>query len=214
VKNSIIYVVVLLSIFGIAAEVSATPESNSNQVPPDKKEKSETSYQAPYPFTADELWEKILKVAEQPNGYITKEQVENIFGVTMNLNEEFLKQYHAKVYTLIRGKSWYFDMSIGDNIPTRSLFFFNWGEIPGQHTVKFSPPPTGMCIDVNKIGAALAMRGWVLRREDKGIDGLPDSNSYRKLKIGTLAIEFSPSDNCLLSIRITASMTANQELMY
>lgn len=218
VKNGIGHIVFLLSILasilGISTETFAVPESNSNQSASDKKEPSGSSYQAPYPFTVDELWGEILQVAGQPNGYVTKEQVENIFGVTMKLDEEFLKQYHAKVYTLTRGKSWYFNMSIGDNMPTRSLFFFNWGDKPEKHTVVFLPPPENMCIDVNKIGPALTKNGWSLRQENKGVDGSPDSNSYRKLKFGILTVEFFPSDNCLQTIKIISSKTANEELMY
>jgi hypothetical protein len=212
--KSIFHIVIWLSIMGVAAQVSAAPESNSNQVSSDRNEQLEVSYKAPYSFTADELWGKILKVAERPDGYVTKEQVENIFGVTMKLDEEYLKQYHEKIYPLIREKSWYFNMSIGENNPTRSFFYFNWGVTPGQRAVELSPPPQGMCIDVRKIGPALAQRGWSLKREIKGANGLPDSNSYRKIKWGLLTVEFYPADYCLRSIRITASITVNQDLMY
>jgi hypothetical protein len=212
--------VVLLSIFGVAAKVSAVPDSDSSQVLSDKpvlsdkKGQPEVSYKAPYPFTADELWGKILRIVGLPNGYVTKEQVENIFGVTMKPDEEYLKQFGEEIYTLMREKDWYFNMSVGKNFPTRSFFFFNWGEVPGTHAVEFSPPPPGMCIDINSIRPALVERGWALREESPGINGLPSSKRFRKPRYGLLKIEFYPSDNCLRAIRISASKTANDQLPY
>lgn len=212
-KKNNCYVAALIILLGIAVDVCAAPESNSGQVSLAKSEQPEPTYKAPYPFTADELWEKILKVADQPEGYVTKEQVSGIFDVTMNLDEEYLKQLHEKIYPLIREKSWYFNMSVGENIPSRSFFYFSWGEIPGQHSAEFPPPPPpGMCINVYRIRPGLPRRGWILMREARGTNQLPYSDSYRKGRIGVLTIEFYPSDNCLRSIRISASRPAAQEL--
>jgi hypothetical protein len=213
VRKRICCIAVLLSIFAVAAEVTAAPGNQSNQASSDKKQPSEISYKAPYPFTADELWEKLLKVAEQPEGYVTKQQSENIFGTAMKLNEGFLKQYHEKIYSLEREKNWYFNMSVGDNRPARSFFFFSWGDIPGQRSAEFPPPPPqGMCINVYMIRPSLQRRGWVLRREARGTDQLPYGDTYRKGRIGVLTIEFFPSDNCLRSIRMSASPSEAQEL--
>lgn len=212
-KKGICRAAVLLSFFGAMAQVAATPENNSTQGSPDKKNLPEVSYTAPYPFTADELWEKILKVADQPGGYVTKEQVDKIFGTNMKLNEEFLKQYHEKIYSLIRGENWYFNMSVGENNPARSLFFFSWGEIPGQRSLEYPPPPPqGMCINVYSIRPNLQMRGWALRQEVRGASEPIYSDSYRNGRIGVLTIEFLPSENCLRSIRISASGSEAQKL--
>lgn len=211
-KKSNCCVAALVILLGIAVDVYAAPESSPSQVPLAKSEQPPPTYKAPYPFTVDELWEKILKVAEQPEGYVTKEQVENIFGTKTKLNEEFLKQYHEKIYSLEREIDWYFNMSVGENRPARSFFFFSWGEVPGQRSAEFPPPPPpGMCINVYKIRPDLPSRGWLLRREDKGTNELY-SDSYRKGRVGVLTIEFFPSDNCLRSIRISASPSAAQGL--
>jgi hypothetical protein len=212
VKKNNRCVAVLILLLGIAVDVHAAPESSPGQVPLAKGEQPPPTYKAPYPFTVDELWGKILKVAELPEGYVTKEQVSGIFGVTMNLDQEYLKQYHEKIYPLMREKSWYFNMSVGENIPSRSFFYFSWGEIPGQRSAEFPPPPPpGMCINVYKIRPDLPRRGWLLRREDKGDNDLY-SDTYRKDRIGVLTIEFFQSDNCLRSIRIAASASAAREL--
>jgi hypothetical protein len=213
VRKRICCAAALLSIFAVVAEVTAAPANHSNQALSDNKQPPEISYKAPYPFTAGELWEKLLKVAEQPEGYVTKQQAENIFGTAMKLNEEFLKQYHEKIYSLEREKNWYFNMSVGENRPARSFFFFSWGDIPGQRSAEFPPPPPpGMCINIYMIRPNLQRRGWVLRREARGTDQLPYGDTYRKGRIGVLTIEFFPADNCLRSIRMSAAPSEAQEL--
>ena len=212
VKRGICFIAALLGVFSFAAAGIAATESNANQQSSGNNAIPEASYKAPYPFTADELWEKLLKVAEKPGGYVTKEQVDAIFGVTMQPNEEFLKRYNEKIYSLEREKNWYFNMSVGDNKPAHSLFFFGWGDVPGQRTVESpSPPPAGMCINVYKIRPNLQRLRWDLRREARGTSQLPYSDSYRNGRIGVLTIEFYP-DNCLRTIRISASPAEAQEL--
>ncbi len=44
---------------------------------------STRKYVPPYPFTSDELWQKILKVAALPDGYVTHADVERIFGIRL-----------------------------------------------------------------------------------------------------------------------------------
>jgi hypothetical protein len=207
VNNGIYRVAVILSVFGFAAQVNAGPENNSNLASPDKKEQQAVSYTAPYPFTANELWEKILKVADQPEGYVTKDQVDKIFGTKMELNEEFLNRYHEKIYTLIREKNWYFNLTAGENVPSRSLFFFSWGDEPGQRSAESPPPPpTGMCINIYTIRPDLKRRGWILRQEVRGTSEPIYSDTYRTGgRYGVLKIEFLPADNCLRTIRISAS---------
>jgi hypothetical protein len=213
VKQHICLVAVLLSVFWAAAAVAAASGKHSNQASSDRQQLPQISYTAPYPFTADELWEKLLKAADKPEGYVTKAQAENIFGTTMKLNEEFLKQYHEKIYSLEREKNWYFNMSVGENRPARSFFYFNWGDMPGQRSAESPPPPPpGMCINIYMIRPNLQRSGWVLRREARGTNQLPYSDTYRKGRIGVLIIEFLPSDNCLRSIRISASPSEAQEL--
>ena len=213
-NKGIYRVVIFICIFGVVCQATATTENNSRQTSQEKKELPAASYAAPYPFNADELWEKILKVADQPEGYVTKDQVDKIFGTNMKLNEEFLNQYHEKIYTLIREKDWYFNMSVGDNIPSRSLFFFSWGDEPGQRPSELPPPPPpGMCINIYKIRPDLQRRGWMLRREIRGSSEPINSDTYRSGgRYGVLKIEFLPSDNCLRTIRISASHAEAERL--
>ena len=212
-NKGIYRVVVLIGIVGAMCQATAAPEDNSKQISQDKTALPATSYAAPYPFTADELWEKILKVAEQPEGYVTRDQVDKIFGTSMKLNEEFLNQYHQKIYTLMREKDWYFNMSVGDNIPSRSLFFFSWGDAPGQRPAELPSPPPGMCINIYKIRPDLQRRGWILRREIRGSIEPINSDTYRSGgRYGVLKIEFLPSDNCLRTIRISASHAEAERL--
>jgi hypothetical protein len=213
-KKAICCVAVLSCLIGIVSQVTAAPESDSKQASQEKKALPEAPYTAPYPFTADELWEKMLKVAGQREGYVTKDQVNKIFGTNLKLNEIFQKQYHQKIYTLMRGKDWYFNLSVGENSPTRSFFFFSWGESPGQHTAEYPPPPPpGMCINVYKIRPNLYRRGWMLRREVRGTSEPIYSDTYRTGgRYGVLKIEFLPSDNCLRTFRVSASHSEAEQL--
>lgn len=170
----------------------------------------ETSYEAPYPFTADELWEKLLKVVELPDGYITKERVESIFGVTLKLDEESQKKYQKKVYYLKRGENWYFDLGVSEYSETETDFYFGWGNTPGERPGLFPPPPPSMCINAFKIMPSIAQRGWNLKFESRMVHDIPNSNDYRKGKMGVLQIGFFPHDNCLVEIKIFATKNADQ----
>lgn len=172
-----------------------------------QKKQPEATNQTPYPFTADELWEKLLKVVELPEGHVTKEQVESIFGVTLKLDEEYLKKFQGHLYNL---KTEYLYLGFVENSATESHFEFKWGQIPGQRRAVFPRPPSGMCIKALKIMPGIELRGWELKRETRNIRDILDRNDYRKGKMGVLRMEFFPRDNCLASIDIFTDKLADQ----
>jgi hypothetical protein len=165
-----------------------------------KDAKPAQSFEAPYPFTAEELWEKILKVVDLPEGYVTREQVENIFGVKLKLNEEVLKKYHYKSYYVKRGENWYFNIGFREDSATESSFDFGWGKTLGQESML--SPPSGMCIDAYKIMPSIVHRGWELKKEIRNVRDILDRNDYRKGKLGVLNLVISPHDNCMSGIII------------
>ncbi len=159
----------------------------------------EASYEAPYPFTAEELWEKLLKVVDLPDGHVTKEGVEKIFGVTLKLDEEYLKKFHGYLYYL---KDQYIYLTFIEKSETESHFQFEWAQRPGQHPIAFPHPPTGMCINALKITHGIEERGWELKLETRNMRDLLNRNDYRKGELGGLRMEFFPYDNCFASIDI------------
>lgn len=167
----------------------------------------EASYEAPYPFTAEELWEKLLKVVELPDGHVTKEQVEKIFGVTLKLDEDYLKKFHGYLYNL---KDESINISFIEDSTTESHFRFEWGQIAGRHPAVFPSPPYGMCINSLELMPSIEKRGWALKRETRNIRDLLNSNDYRKGGMGVLRISFFPHDSCLASIDVFTSKLADQ----
>ncbi len=168
-----------------------------------QKQTIQTSQQ----FTADELWEKLLKVVELPNGYVAREQVENIFGVTLTLDEQYLKKFHAPLYN-IKDQPVYLGVvkdSAGD-----IYFKFEWGQMPGVRRTVFPRSPSGVCIDAYQIMPSITRNGWKLIRETRNIRDILDSNVYRKGETGILRMDFFPKDNCLASIDIYTSKIADQ----
>ena len=166
-----------------------------------------TSHEAPYPFTADELWEKLLKLIKLPDGYVAKEQVESVFGVTLNLDEEYLKKFQGHLYNY---KTEYLYLGFIENSTSESHFQFMWGQIPGQRRAVFPRPPSGMCIDASKIIPSIVQRDWEIKQEVRNIRDILDRNIYRKGKMGVLRMEFFPRDNCLASIDIFTSKLADK----
>lgn len=186
--------------------VESKPHSNgaSNQM---LSKSASSNFEAPRPFTADELWEKILKLVELPDGYISKEQVESVFGVTLKLDEEYLKKFHGHLYSL---KTQFIYLGFIENSATESHFKFEWGQTSGQRYVVSPRPPSGMCINAFKIMPSIAQRGWELTRESRNVRDLLDRNDYRKGKMGVLQMEFFPRENCMAKIDIFTDKLADQ----
>jgi hypothetical protein len=181
--------------------------THKSQTKIDQINSSGQTYQAPYSFTADDLWKNLLKVIELPNGHVTKEQVENIFGVTMNLDEVFQQQSKEDRYDY---KNEYIYLGYFKSILNKSYFEFRWGQSSGQRRAIFPRPPSGMCIDAFKIMPDITQRGWALKKEIRNVRDILNRNDYRKGKMGILRLEFFPYDNCLFSVDISSSDHADQ----
>lgn len=162
---------------------------------------------SPDPHTVVELLEKLLKVMELPNGHVTKQQVESIFGVTLTLDEEYLKKFDERLYSY---KTQHVHIDYEAKSEVESLFMFEWGQISDQHPIPFSPPPRGMCMDANKFMSGIVQRGWVLKHESRVLRDIPYENVYRKDTMGILRMAFSPKDNCVLNLSISATNFAEQ----
>ena len=172
-------------------------------VQPGEKFMTMSLYQAPYPFTADELRAKLLKVVEMSKDSVRKEQVERIFGITL-LQQNPSERLGDKTpnHFVAGGGNWYFNLRVTAISATESRFYFGWSQTPGQAQVAFPPPPSGMCVDTSKILPIIEQHGWKLRDKIR-VHDLPPTNVYRKGKRGMLVIDFQPQTNCLVSIQIS-----------
>lgn len=182
--------------------MEAIAEGRNAQTPYQEQQ----SYEAPYPFTSDELWQKILKVVELPEGYVTKQQVESIFDVRLQLIDQSNWQIKTDYpwYSVKRGRDWYFDLVFVEESPTLSHFNFDWGQDPTwKERIRIPPPPAGMCILANDIMPDIELRGWKLKYEHRELYYPPYSNIYTKGKLGQLELVFSSEkDNCLMAISV------------
>jgi hypothetical protein len=119
-----------------------------------------TSFAAPYPFTAEELWQNMLKIIALPEGYVTKADVEKIFKVQLRLSESFFKTDKQQYYIVRNGIDWHFDLSVLKSASKQSNFFFSWGHAPKQPYIAFQPAPENMCIKAKDALPAIEALGW------------------------------------------------------
>jgi hypothetical protein len=161
----------------------------------------------PFPFTKEELTKQLLEVLDQPEGYITKEQVETIFGLT--LPELQLKPSDEKMQTwgIYRGKDGYFSMSVNQRSNQQTAFSFNWIRFNVNEVIPW--PPTEMCVNYLDMGKALEQRGWVMKGKaylfiELGNLG-PFTLTYIKGKKGQLWISADEQSECVRGIDLFSS---------
>jgi len=110
-------------------------------------------FQPPYPFTANELWEKLLQIIAIPSGEITGSKVENILGV--QLAKQFVNPKVKPALVLHQGQNWYFDFYLAhDEKGSITAMGFRW------NSDLLSQPPAGMCIDEDQIRKDMEALGW------------------------------------------------------
>lgn len=181
--------------------------SNSHEI---ENEAKSNPFDAPYPFTANEFAEKLLKVLNSPDGFISKEQVEAIFNVSLpelDSSKRFDLKDKSKLFGLTGGKDWYFTLLVGDNSIQDSYFVFEWAKPPGINTSRFLEAPKDMCIDPLIMMKGIEQRGWKLKSERRIIDQpIPFANYYRQGIQGGIHLTISRRTKCLLGIRMSASV--------
>jgi len=184
-----------------------------------KPDAASLPFEAPYPFTAQELWQKILKVVELPQGYVSRQQVESIFDVRLQ-KLKFPKgsiNYHINhrphpIYIATRGGNWYFDLAIYEQSLGQSIFSFDWGGAQQWYPREFVPydssplPPPGMCLLPDPLMRDVEQRGWIFKPGPDDIHHSPlASKNYIKGKRGFLSLLFFRQEPCLHSVVIYAT---------
>ncbi len=180
-----------------------------------KPDAASLPFEAPYPFTAQELWQKILKVVELPEGYVTRQQVESIFDVRLQKLEfpkDNINYRPYPIYMATRGGNWYFDLGISESSPGQSHFALGWGESRQRHPwfrpYDSSPlPPHGMCLLPDQLMRDVEQRGWIFKPGPDYWHYSPAvySKNYIKGKRGVLSLVFFRQDHCLESVVISTT---------
>jgi len=161
-----------------------------------------TKFGAPYPFTADQLREMLLKVAAIKKVSEDGAEILEIFQLP---RDEFL---HAgaerllagvKGYSITAGKNWYLNMFFHFHEKSHdSRFNFSWGDDPAKKRAQLFPrPPAGLCIKAQTLTEQLKLLKWQLK-EKTNILGLPPMERYNKDDFVGLQLLYSRVDNCIL----------------
>ncbi len=69
-------------------------------------------FQPPYPFTVDELWAQILKLAALPEGHVTRADVERTFSIKLLEMQEPVPPKHPTYRVMHPDDGWYFSTGI------------------------------------------------------------------------------------------------------
>lgn len=161
------------------------------------------TYDPPYPFTADELWEKLTELLAAPNGRVEPARVEQLFGFKFDHLAE--KPNNPGFYEVKAHVSWFFDLGVIDpqNRWKQWGFYFNWGQTPGQPYNPFPLAPQAMCIDGRHMLDTADKNGWKLEY-DNGLLLKPPPNSYYTKGDATLRVIYV--GGCISSLDL---MTTN-----
>jgi uncharacterized membrane protein YhaH (DUF805 family) len=164
----------------------------------DKKPAASTErYKAPYPLTSAQLWQKMLVLTGVPNGVISHEQIETAFAIKM---DDSIEPIIGKIYRTKAGQDWYFmtrlsHMSVGGH--DMQIFNFNWVDTISKNG---TPPPAGMCINVNDVSPSLLAQGWRLNAPDASInDGF--NIKYKQHNISYLMMTYDPQ-HCMTHLQL------------
>lgn len=164
-------------------------------------------FEAPYPFTPEELWQNMLKIIALPEGYVTNTDVDNAFNIQLKFDEEFLtnkrnyfRSYYTSHYSVQRGVDWYFPIGVFEGInPTtkekQSHFIFHWGQPLNKPAIPFQSAPENMCIKAQSVLPAIEALGW---SEEYDLwdttHGHPPGKQYGKGKRGKLVVDFNSDE--------------------
>lgn len=153
-------------------------------------------YKPPYPFSADELWARILKVISSPKAHVSTAQVENIFNISLPQNA---KSDNPSSHLAKQGQDWYFNIKVDELSATRSSFRLDWG---ADDIYTADPLPDDICLVVGKKRQEIEQFGWKFLNNfyTPPPGGLPEYFYFRKGKRAVLRIGFDMLNHCISEI--------------
>lgn len=184
-------------------KANTSPDSGQSSENPIRK------FGPPYPYTADQLSEMVLKVAALKDAPKDGVEILEIFNLPVH---EFIKKrpkgmpFEKKGFSLSSSNDWYFLMAYSLNERTKiGRFVFAWLDDPfAKRITLYPPPPAGLCINSKKFIDELESAGWRLKTKIKATEGnhAPPHNTYVKDDFSALRIYFSRWDSCLFEIEV------------
>ena len=176
----------------LSAQINTVPETQTIEGSDNRQKLS-----FPSPFTADQLWQKILQLGSRQNAFFTQQDIKKIFNISMTLNkdqstgETVPGDYTANDHVAPRASNnqWYQQATFSMKNPTGhkpSVDFqlMLWGTI--------SNVEDNICITKNyeELRTNLKQRGWVwggseIGRNDYRIEKfIKDDSGYLELSFG------------------------------
>lgn len=186
------------------------PTDTKLLVTPHSVNSTASKYKAPYPFTAQELWDKLLKITALSDGYISQAQIETALGTSLHVDADMISYSKDPALTTTAGVNWYFGLRL---IPSTlfgqssSQLYFDWADSSIQ------APPDGMCINANDIKSSLFAQGWIVDSKDNEDGVILSRSEYKKGKdkaVSFLVISFDPTTRCIMELRLSAPTKLHQ----
>jgi uncharacterized membrane protein YhaH (DUF805 family) len=155
-------------------------------------------YHAPYPFTADQLWDNILKITALPNGKFNKTDVEQALGVTLHPVDANLlssEPYEAQAHS-----DWYFDIKVYKT--TLGILYFQLGLIDTD-----TKAGNDLCINIDRIKPSLIAQGWILSETQSNTIVLPLEVYHKSAEGGNpqLKMLYALQTRCIKRIDLFAA---------
>ncbi len=195
------------------AQAEAPQNAATTEDPPARR------FEPPYPFTVDELWAQMLKLAALPEGYVTRADVEGTFAIKLLPSGQDPDHPEPPTYEVMHtqwDESWYFTTGITEDSKTESTYFFAWGY--GAYSPKQAP--AGMCITPAMVESGMKATGWTfadrkIQRTDpftgKPVPYPHEEKIYRKGRHGVLRVDIK--QGCLIELRIMSEEHPHFEWM-
>lgn len=171
-------------------------------------------YVQPYPFTANELLEKLDEIIKLPAKQITRDKIQNIFSIKLPLytlgEKEPTSSYQwvsnrkdsrAIRYLARQGHEWYFNVQLDEYQDGQVNFMLDWG-----NDDIYSPKilANDLCLNVGELRNRLQTHGW--KYLDESMPARPgagaDSTYYSQKKNAILRLTSNQNSNCLAEISI------------
>lgn len=163
------------------------------------------AWKPPFPFTPDDIQEKLIQVLRTPADDLSKEKIEKIFDMTIQNSE---KLYPASLnadsrwYKVFSNATvdWYFGTGI-TVVPKASYFGFDWwgrGRSPYPYVVP-------MCLDARSLSEKIASLnlGWIEKKSDPFHTPHFDAYLFYRKEGERILINYLPLTMCMISFDLS-----------
>nr|WP_151201284.1 hypothetical protein [Herbaspirillum sp. B39] len=163
------------------------------------------AWKPPFPFTPDDIQEKLIQVLGTPADDLSKEKIEKIFDMTIQNSE---KLYPASLnadsrwYKVFSNATvdWYFGTGI-TVVPKASYFGFDWwgrGRSPYPYVVP-------MCLDARSLSEKIGSLnlGWIEKKSDPFQTPHFDAYLFYRKEGERILINYLPLTRCMISFDLS-----------